>query len=124
MTDSKKFRNMDSVERLEALLTVAQSQAKRSRLAMERLEREAINDYAMLSLARAIYVAKDSLGLSWGNFTANLNNPCSEEMLRKIASRAKNPSPKTFSSIKNALITLSNKRGFDLPTIEDIRESL
>ncbi len=122
MVSSPNFRGCNDVDRLQALLTVAQTQAQRSRIAITRLEIEAINDYACLSLASAILRAKDSTGFTWGNLIYNLNQPCSEQMLRKIAYRSKIPSYKLFCQIHDALLTLANKRGFELPKIETMRQ--
>lgn len=122
MNTLKKRSKPDPDGRLNSLLLVAESQAKRARLALHQCEIAAINDYAFLTLASAIYTAKVVTGLTWSGLTEKLHSPCSEEMLRKIASRAKSPSKKTFNTIRSSLVSLSNVAGFDLPKIEEMRD--
>lgn len=118
----KKFSGMDEFERQAALLEIAQSQSKRARLALARLEADAINDMAILSLRTALLAAKDISGLTWSNLTDKLHNPCSSEMLQKIAFRAKNPSPKTFQKIKQALQNWDSISKMGLPEIGNLKE--
>jgi len=122
MVSSPNFRDCNDVDRLQALMTVAQNQAQRSRIAITRLEVEAVNDYACLSLAAAVLRSKDCTGFTWGKLIEHLKQPCSEQMLKKISYRSKVPSYKLFCQLHDALLTLANKEGFELPKIESMRQ--
>jgi hypothetical protein len=103
------------------MLTIAQSQASRARIALEAIERDGHNDMQYFHLASAIFDFKNQAKYSWGQMIQRLSLPCGEEMLRKIACRAKKPSPSLYKAIKQALEGKAPLLGIEITNLGDLK---
>ena len=111
----EKLANMPEERKLQALLTVAQSCAKRSQEALRSVAVDNANDYAFTYLASCLIRIKSTRYLTWGNLRTELCAPCSVEMLKSIATRRKNPSKELYNRLTLAITGYTQRYRLEVP---------
>jgi hypothetical protein len=101
MTNS--YSGLSDDKKLKALLTIAQSQASKARIALERQYIDCENDLTVLTLATLIQDTKANSGLDWYNFHDRLMVAVALSTLKGLAFRTKPVSERTFNMVRAAL---------------------
>lgn len=118
------YPDLPELEKLRALLEIAESRARRERLALEISAKRAHNEFCYFQLSSSILALKNEFNRSWDTFHTELKPTCSVDMLKSIALRRKQPSLNLYNNLCSSLTNLAIRHGYSqpsLPTPEDLK---
>ena len=118
---SSPFPDLPEMQKLKALLAVAECRAKRDRDYLARTIRESHNDHCYFALACALMSLKNEYNYSWADFCKEIQAPCSIEMVKSVALRRKSPSIRLYNQLATGLRLAALRNGYaepNLPTPE------